>query len=75
MGVGLWMLVIYGWRRAASFSSSADILNSVWFVVAAVLANSILVSAFIWCRTNSFRRHGAQSDRSPRPASLQEVVS
>ena len=62
MGVCLWALVVFGWYRAASFATSADIVNSVWFAFGTVAVNSALVALWIWSRVRSVGR------RSLRPA-------
>ena len=75
IGAALWVLVIYGWRRAVSFSSYADLLNAIGLVIALALASSALATFWIWNRTNSSRKHTAQTARTLHTDSLQEVAS
>jgi hypothetical protein len=75
IGAALWVLVIYGWRRAVSFSSHGDLLNAVGLVIALALASSVLATFWIWNRTKSSRKHAAQTARTSHTNSLLEVAS
>jgi len=75
MGVCLWALVVYGWRRAVSFSTSADIVTSVWFTVGTVAVNSVLVALWIWSRVKSVGRRSSRTDLIPVPRAVQQGVN
>lgn len=75
MGVCLWALVVYGWRRAVSFSTSADIVNSVWFTVGTVAVNSVLVALWIWSRVISVGRRSSRPGLIPVPRVMHQGVN
>jgi hypothetical protein len=75
MGVCLWALVVYGWCRAVSFSTSADIVNSVWFTVCTIAVNSALVALLIWSRVKSVGSPCSRTDLTLVPSAMQDVVN
>jgi hypothetical protein len=75
MGVCLWALVVYGWYRAASFATSADIVNSVWSTVGTVAVNSALVALWIWSRVKSVGRRSSRNGLIPVPCVMHQGVN
>jgi hypothetical protein len=67
-GVCLWTLVFYGWRRALSYSSAADVLNSVAFTVLTIVAYASMLVLYIFSRVRVSRRYAADRRNVPSPA-------
>jgi len=70
-GLCLWTLVVYGWQRAVSYSTTEDVLHSVTFTAMAVAGNSVFVGFWIWNRLKSFQRGQVPDAAVTLPAVLQ----
>jgi hypothetical protein len=56
LGLVLWSLLAYGWRRALSYSTSADVAYTFGFTVGTIVVYAAIVTAWIWSRTKAAQR-------------------